>query len=104
MKLFNKSTDENPLIRFGLVNPRLDCLAIICCTSARYHAVRRSVRRFQPTLTNMELRVGDVRHFGTLFAEAFTAEAGELCLQCTIFSVPKFLDSLIDDNQVPNLT
>ena len=52
----------------------------------------------------MELCVGVVRHFWTVFAEAFTAEAGELCLQCTSFSVPKFLDSLIDDNQVPNLT
>ena len=63
--------------------------------SAGYHAVWRSARRFQPTLTNMELCVG---------AEAFTAEAAELCLQCTSFSVPKFLDFLVDDNQVPNLT
>jgi hypothetical protein len=26
--------------------------------------------------------MGDVRHFWTVFAEAFTAEAGKLCLQC----------------------
>ena len=104
MKFFNRSTDENPLIRFGLVNPSLDCLAISCCTSAGYHAIRRSVRRFQPTLTNIELCVGDVRRFWTVFAEAFTAEAGELCLQCTSFSVPKFLDFLVDDNQMTNLT
>ncbi len=32
------------------------------------------------------------------------AEAGELCLQCTSFSVPKFLDFLVDDNQMTNLT
>ena len=104
MKFFNRSTDENPLIRFGLVNPSLDSLAIICCTSAGYHAIRRSVRRFQPTLTNMELCVGDVWRFGTVFAEAFTAEAGKLCLQCTSFSFPKFLDFLVDDNQLPKLT
>jgi hypothetical protein len=104
MKFFDRSTDENPLIRFGLVNPSLNCLAIICCTSAGYHAVRRHVRRFQPTLTNMELCVGDVRRFWTVFAEAFTAEAGELCLQCTSFSVPKFLSFLIEVDQVPNLT
>ena len=104
MKLFNKSTDEKSLIKFGLVDPSLDCLAIICVTSAGYHAVRRSVRRFHPTLTTMELCVGDVRHFWTVFAEAFTAEAGKLCLQCTSFSVPKFLNFLIDTNQMPNVT
>ena len=58
----------------------------------------------QPALTNMELCVGDVRRFWTVFAEAFTAEAGELCLQCTSFSVPKFLSFLIEVDQVPNLT
>ena len=105
MKFFDRSTDENPLVRFGLVNPSLDRLALICCTSAGYHSVRRSVRRFQPTVTNMDLCVGDVRHFWTVFAEAFAAEAGELCLRCNSFSVPKFLNFLIDDNhQVPNLT
>ena len=104
MKFFNRSTDGNSLIRYGLVNPSLDCLAIICCMSAGHHAVRRSVRRFQPTFTDMELCVGDVRRFWTVFAEAFTAEAGKLCLQCTSFSVPKFSSLLIDANQVPNMT
>ena len=102
MKFYARSTDENPFIRFGLVNPSFDSLAIICCTSAGYHAIRRRVRRFQPTLTNMELCAGDVRRFWTVFAEAFTAEAGELCLQCTSFSVPKFLDFQVDDNQMTN--
>ena len=90
MKFFNRSTDENPLIRFGLVNPSLDCLAILFCTTAGYHAVERSLRRFQPTLTNMELCAGDVRFFLTIFAEGLIAEAGELCRSVLVSRSPSF--------------
>ena len=104
MKFFYCSTDENPLIRFGLVNPSLDSLSIICCASAGYHAIRRSVRKKCITLTDKELNIGDIRWFWTVFAEAFSAEARERSAPFTRFSVASFFKFLIDADQEPTLT
>lgn len=40
-----RSTDCSPLVRFGLVEPNLDCLWMIGAASAGYHDVRRNVRK-----------------------------------------------------------
>jgi len=128
MKFFYRSTDDNPLIRFGLVNPSLESLSIVCCASAGYHAVRRNVRKtgcvhlprentalFQENAlfllqrganleSDKELSVGDVRHFWTVFAEAFSAEARERSAPFTRFSVASFLRFLVDLDQAPTLT
>ena len=99
MKFFNRSTDDNPLIRFGLVEPTLGCLSLVCSTSAGYHAIRRNVRRTSFAPTDMELTSGDVRHFWTVFAEAFSADSREHSASCTRFSVPEFLNFLVAANQ-----
>ena len=95
MKFFNRSTDCNPLIRFGLVEPSLDCFSMICMASAGYHAVRRNGRKtcFRPV--DMELSSNDVRRFWTVFAEAFAADAREHNALYTKFLVPDFLNFLI---------
>ena len=100
MKFCNHSTDDNPLIRFGLVNPNIDNFCIICCTSAGYHGIRRSVRAtgFAPTDKDKEISSGDVRHFWTVFADAFTAEARER----SAFSVASFFGFLIETSQERN--
>ena len=77
MKFFNRSTDCNPLIRFGLVEPSLDCFSRICMASAGYHAVRRNVRKTSFKLVDMDLSSSDVRRFWTVFAEAYAADARE---------------------------
>jgi hypothetical protein len=99
MQFFNRSTDCNPLVRFGLVKPNLDCLSLICMASAGYHAVRRNVRKTSFRPVDMELTSSDVRRFWTVFAEAFTAEAREHNASCTKFSVPDFLSFLIASDQ-----
>ena len=104
MKFFYCNTDNNRLIRFGLLNPSLDSLSIVCCTSAGYHAVRRSVRKTSFTTNDKELSVGDIRRFWTVFAEAFTAEARERSAPCSRFSVASFLRFLIDLDQAPTMT
>ena len=86
MKFFNSPTDSDPLIRFGWVNPNPECLSEISCSFAGYHATRRNVRKFGFAPVDMELSSGDVRRFGTLFAEAFVADAREKCVACTKFS------------------
>jgi len=104
MKFFNQSTDDNPLIRFGLVSPSIDNFCLICCTFAGYHGIRRSVRAtgFAPTDMDKEIRSGDVRHFWTVFADAFTAEARERSAPCARFSVASFLEFLIETSQERN--
>jgi hypothetical protein len=104
MKFVYRTTDDNPLIRFGLVNPNLDSLSIICCTSAGYHAIRRSVRAsgFAPTDKDKEISSGDVRHFWTVFADAFTVEARERSAPCARFSVASFSEFLIETSQERN--
>ena len=92
-------TDCNPLIRFGLVEPSLDCFSMICMASAGYHAVRRNVRKTSFKPVDMELSSSDVRRFWTVFAEAYAADAREHNASCTKFSVPGFLNSLIACNQ-----
>ena len=99
MKFFNRSTDCNPLIRFGLVEPSLDCFSMICMASAGYHAVRRNVRKTSFRPVDMELSSSDVRRFWTVFAEAVAADAREHNASCTKFSVPDFLNFLIACNQ-----
>jgi len=101
MKFFNRSTDSNPLIRFGLVEQSLESLSVICSTLAGYHAIRRNVRKTSFALADIELTSGDMRHFWTVFAEAFSAEAREHSASCTKFSVPDFLSFLIVSDQVP---
>ena len=104
MKFCYPTTDDNPLIRFGLVNPNLDSLSVVCCTSAGYHAVRRNVRKTGFAPTDKELSVGDVRYFWTVFAEAFTAEAREHSAPCSRFSVASFLRFLIALDQAQTMT
>ena len=99
MKFFSRSTDCNPLIRFGLVEPSLDCFSVICMASAGYHAVRRNVRKTSFKPVDMELSSRDVRVFWTVFAEAFAADAREHNASCTKFSVPDFLNFLIACDQ-----
>ena len=98
MKFFNSTTDSNPLIRFGLVNPNPERLSLICCSFAGYHAVRRNVRKSSFAPVDMELSYGDLRRFWTLFAEAFAAEAREHCIACAKFSVPEFVNFLVTAN------
>ena len=106
MNLFYRTTDGNPLIRFGIVNPSLESLSIVCCASAGYHAVRRNVRKTGCAFTpnEKELSVGGVRHYWTVFADAFTADARERSAPYTRFSVASFLRFLIDLDQASTMT
>ena len=101
MKLFNRSTDSNPLIRFGLVEPSLESLSVVCSASAGYHAIRRNVRKTSFAPADIELTSSDICHFWTLFAADFSAEAREHSASCTKFSVPDFLRFLIAADQAP---
>jgi len=96
-----KEKDSTPLIRSGLVEPSLESLSVICSTSAGYHAIRRNVRQTSFAPTDIELTSGEMRHFWTVFAEVFSAEAREHSASCTKFSVPDFLSFLIVSDQVP---
>ena len=99
--VFNRSTDSNPLIRFGLVEPSLESLSVVCSASAGYHAIRRNVRKTSFAPADTELTSGDIRRFWTLFAEAFSAEAREHSASCTKLSVPDFSRFLIAADQAP---
>ena len=98
-EVFNRPTNCNPLIRFGLVEPSLDCFSMSCMASAGYHAVRRNVRITDFRPVDMELSSSDVRRFWTVFAEAFAANAREHNASCTKLLVPDFLNFLIACDQ-----
>ena len=87
----------DPLIRLGLIYPSVDTCKAISCTFSAYHAVKATIRALQlnnATISSDFSSGHALRSNWSVFAQSFSAEAGELSVQCRAFSLPKFLSFL----------
>jgi hypothetical protein len=90
------NTSEDPLIRWGLIQPNKVTFLYISCIFSGYHAVRRDLREF-PVFLEFNQIVFDsaqLRRAWSVFADAFKVEARELALAHRQFSLPEFLISI----------
>ena len=88
------SVSEDPLVRWGLIDPNPSIFKHIACIFSGYHAVRRALRsqffsHNQNILTGPQLRVA-----WSVFADTFFVEARELASPCRKFSLTSFLSFL----------
>ena len=88
---------EDPLVRWGLINPSSMHFNQIACVFSGYHAVRRLIRSRTCQLANIENFYPSslYREFWSVFADAFIADARELVVAHRKFSLPSFLGMLI---------
>ena len=59
--------------------------------------MRSAIRRGEYPLSDSELSIRQVWRLWSVFAEAYSAEAGEVALSHRKFSLPQFLSFLIDN-------
>ena len=91
-----EGVSEDPLVRWGLVNPSPEGMTQIACTFAGYHAIRRHFKQHgELTLHADEKMSGPhLRAAWTVFADAFAVEARELSVNFRKLSVPSFFKYL----------
>ena len=89
---------DDPLVRWGLINPNSMHFNQIACVFSGYHAIRRLIRTRTPQLTRIVNYYSSslYREFWSVFADAFAADARELSVSHRKFSLPSFLGMLID--------
>ena len=95
MRFLVAGTSRFPLIRWGLQTPSKSALQTVCCTFSGYHACKSKVRMQQMSVNFDSWESLPLQTSWTTFAEAFRAEASELCLKTRSFSVPSFLNYLM---------
>ena len=83
---------SDPLIRWGLVNPKAESMLQIACVFVGYHAVRRHFKsKSEVFLHDQVILTGpQIRASWTVFADTYQVEARELSVNCRKFSVPSF--------------
>ena len=110
-KFLTWGTSEAPLIRWGLSEPTLHNLKVVCCTFSGYHAVKARLREQQTKLRNPDIMDNClIRTHWLKYAEAFSVEADELAISTRQFTVPSFLafllagspDSYSESNRLPS--
>ena len=89
---------DNPLIRWALINANSVHFNQVACVFSGCHAIRRVVRSRTHQLTKTVKCDSSslYREFWSVFAEAFAADARELMVPHRKFSLPSFLNMLID--------
>ena len=85
----------DPLIRFGIKNPSPEGIKINSCLFSAYHAVKAHARSGTICIqTSDPLNNCLLRQTWSVFANAFSAEAGELRISTRSFSLAKFINFL----------
>ena len=101
MRYFLPNCSNLPLVRLGVSAPIQSSLLAIACSFTAYHALKGKVRastiHMQP---NSQTKIV-TRLAWSVFADAFSAEAGECSLHPRSFSLPKFIISLINNAPPP---
>ncbi len=97
-------TSADPLTRLGLVNPCTESFKVICCVFGGYHAAHRLAvgGRIGP-ISSESLTGCQMRRLWSVFADAFNAEARELSLQHRKFSLPQFIEFIINNENQTDL-
>ncbi len=86
-------TSADPLERLGLVSPSTEGFKVVCCILVGYHAAHHLALGGRIGPISCELISGcQLRRLWSVFAEAFSAEARELCVPHRKFSLPQFID------------
>ena len=93
-RFFVPCTSNAPLVRWGLIRPDKVILQTISCTFTAYHALKAAVRRGEINPMQPSNRGNLLRRSWIVYAEAYSAEAGEIGLLVTNFSLPSFLHSI----------
>ena len=83
-------------MRWGLIGPEPNDFLQIAAVFSGYHAIRREFKRKSEMFVNNvnSLTGAQLRVAWTVFADAFSAEAREIKLNCRPFSVASFLSCL----------
>ena len=89
-KFITRGTSEAPLIRWGISEPTVHNLKVVCCSFSGYHALKARLREQQTKLSS-PLSPDQLRSNWNKYAEAFCAEADELSISTRQFSVASFL-------------
>ena len=100
MKFLVPEVSSDPILRLGLVNSTVPKLKNVCCMFSAFHGLRASVHagkiKLQP-LTSTCMNDGTVlRRSWSTFAQAFCVEALELAVHTRSFSLPKFINLLVN--------
>ena len=88
-KFFNAGESSDPLVRLGLVETNVHQLMRMCCTFSAYHAIHHQAR-MHVINSNLDFTNCHFRHFRSVFAEAFEAEARKCSLTRRRFSLQQF--------------
>ena len=90
-KFMHPDESSNPLIRVGLINPSINSLKRVACSSAGYHAVRSFFKsKNLPASNDSKFTPAEVRLGWGVFADAFSVAARELGIDVPRFSLPLF--------------
>ena len=102
LRYFFPGINADPLIRFGLVNPSLDCLKIVCCMFSSYHAVKGRVRAGEIKIAPFEKNdstCSNIRLCWNTCAQTLAVEAGEFALDHRAFTLTKFIAFIVNGGQ-----
>ena len=99
-KFFNAEESSGPLVRLGLVEPNVHQLMRICCTFSAYHATHHHAC-MQVINSNLDFSDCHFKHFRSVFAEAFEAEARYFSFSWRRFSLQQF-DALLATGFIPS--
>ena len=95
-------TSADPLRRLGLIEPSINSFKSVACMFAAYHALHNQIksgRILPPSSSDTSTNHADgarLRRTWSVFAECFCAEAGDSRLVCRSFSLPQFIDFLVN--------
>ena len=87
---------EDPLSRWGLINPDKLTMHYISCIFGGYHAIRHDLRTNTSFFEYSQrvLTPAQLRRAWSVFADAFKVEARELSVLCRQFSLCEFLSTI----------
>ena len=92
------ATNDEPLVRFGLIHPCPEQCKVVACIFSAYHAVKRKVRESQFTHSGNDIDLGSgtsLRNNWTLYAQTFGAEASVHAISTRAFSVQKIISFML---------
>ena len=84
IKLHPDSCSTLPLVRLGLISPKLDSLLSVACSFAGYHAMRRYHKKNQ--LGAEPLNPHNIHFTHMTFLDYYCVAAKDCGLACTVFS------------------
>ena len=93
-RFFFDGVSEQPLVRFGIQQPCIDQFKIISCTFSAYHALKAQVRCGKIKVESDIIDGPALRLSWSVFAQALSAEAGEMQIPHYAVLLPKFISFL----------